>query len=629
LKRFHALSIGLIKISRAVAAVLLLLLLESFGIGGSLEFSIKQPDQTKSSPASLIEQLMNAPSRILDLDGNILNGSEIRVKRKWTGDRCRTSISNSSKKTLKLSNIIIFELEKTGLDPQTPIYGEGFQMLSQTEGTLALPVDIDIYADRKHYRLAEPEGLRTVYNLFTLDLKKEGFLLLGFTSSRRFAGRFSFSADRLLISMDPEGIEIAPGETWDLEEFTAMSGPDRNILLDRFAKYIVANHPRKTVKEIPTGWCSWYSYGIAGNRSTIEENLELFSKRMPSLKYIQIDEGYSPFEGDWLDKNPAFGSMDSTLDDIRKNGFLPALWVAPFIAEKNARIFREHPDWFVKGDDDKPLDSSTKGYGGWHNDPWYILDGTNPAAQKYLEETFRFMRTRWGITYFKLDANYWGAIAGKHYDPRATRIQAYRLGMEALIRGAGSDAVILGCNAPMWPSLGLVTAMRTSNDIYRKWENFSSTALENLNRGWQNGRLWINDPDCILLAGDNKIPDNEWLFHATAVHAVGGMVLDGDKASQLGNKEWDRLKKSIPPAGIAARFQDNTLGIGVTEFGVGTYYHCFNWGNDPVDRTIRLTTRSKLVDYWTGESMGIFDSVYSIKALQGHGARIILAVPDR
>ena len=101
-------------------------------------------------------------------------------------------------------------------------------------------------------------------------------------------------------------------------------------------------------------------------------------------------------------------------------------------------------------------------------------------------------------------------------------MEAYRRGMEAVIRGAGSDAVILGCNAPVWPSPGLVTAMRVSNDIGLPGQ-FSGTARESLSRNWQNGRLWVNDPDCVLLAGNKDIPRNVWLLHASVIHAVGGL----------------------------------------------------------------------------------------------------------
>ena len=80
------------------------------------------------------------------------------------------------------------------------------------------------------------------------------------------------------------------------------------------------------------------------------------------------------------------------------------------------------------------------------------------------------MREEWGCTYFKLDANFWGAMhGGRFHDPRATRIEAYRRGMQAILRGAG-DGFILGCNHPIWPSFGLIHGSRSSNDIKRTWD---------------------------------------------------------------------------------------------------------------------------------------------------------------
>ena len=578
-----------------------------------------------AGPEGILARIKSAPYKVIDKDSLVLTSPTIRLFRQWAGDRCTSSIQNASARPVQLKNIILFDIEQTGLDTATPIYGEGFQMVSQTDGTLASPADMTIYSDREWYRLPEPDGERTVYNLFILGSAKSGYALLGFTSSRRFAGRFSFTKDKLHISVNPEGLELAPGETWQLEEFTAMSGADRNVLLDRFARYIQRNHPTKKVARIPFGWCSYYFYGINSTRETVDSNVRIFSRVMPSLRYMQIDEGYSPTEGDWLDDNPKFGSMDSTVADITRHGFLPALWVAPFIAEPNSRIFREHPDWFIKGEDGKPLNSATKGFGGWHNGPWYALDGTNPAAQQYLEDLFRALRKRWGITYFKLDANYWGALSGVHFDREATTIEAYRRGMEAIIRGAGPDAVILGCNAPMWPSLGLVTAMRTSMDCFRAWRWLSGNARENFHRAWQNGKLWISDPDCLLLTGGKDMQAKWWLFHATAVHAVGGLVMDGDRASDLGEKEWNILRKSIPPTGKGAIFMDDSLCVGITRMGDRQFYHCFNWGDQPIRITIELKKPSRLRDYWTGEDLGIHEGFYTITDLEGQSARLIEA----
>ena len=151
-----------------------------------------------------------------------------------------------------------------------------------------------------------------------------------------------------------------------------------------------------------------------------------------------------------------------------RTGFEPAIWVAPFIAEAKSNLFQQHPDWFVKDDAGKPLLRSDKvTFGGWRRGPWYVLDGTHPQVQQHYENLFRTMRREWGCTYFKLDANFWGAIhGGRFHDPRATRVEAYRRGMQAILRGA-DDGFILGCNHPIWASVGLIHGSRSSNDIKR------------------------------------------------------------------------------------------------------------------------------------------------------------------
>ena len=156
----------------------------------------------------------------------------------------------------------------------------------------------------------------------------------------------------------------------------------------------------------------------------------------------------------------------------------------------------------MQGEDGKPLPADKVTFQGWRHGPWYALDGTNPEVQKHLENVFRTMRQEWGVTYFKLDANFWGAMhGGKLHDPKATRIEAYRRGMQAVLRGAG-DSFILGCNHPIWASFGLIHGSRSSGDISRKWDTFQKVARQNLLRNWQNGKLWWNDPDAVTLSGN-------------------------------------------------------------------------------------------------------------------------------
>jgi len=579
-------------------------------------------------------------SRAVAADGQ--SSEALRLEMRWHGERCQVRLKNTGTTPVRVQEVILFDLAHA-LAGETPIYAEGFQMLSQTAGTLAKPTDVGSYTDRDHYRLPERPGFRTVYGMLMLSPADADRILIGFASCRRFNGKFHLNGERLQAVLETENLELAPGQTWEMEELIVLADPARDRLLERLTQALNRHHPRLRHDPVPTGWCSWYCFGPGVTARNIADNLGWIATNLPALRYIQIDDGYQPWMGDWLDSGKAFGGdVRGMLRDIRQRGFEPALWVAPFIASEQSRLFREHPDWFVKDDDGAPLRSDRVGFGGWRLGPWYALDGTHPAAQHWLEELFRTLRRDWGCTYFKLDATYWGTLPkGHRYDPQATRIEAYRRGMEAIRRGAG-DALIMGCNHPIWPSLGLVHASRSSLDIERSWASFTSIGRENLLRGWQNGRLWWNDPDCVVLhdggsrdimdAGGRptttgKVPDAEYQFHATLIYATGGMVLSGDDLTQITSRRTQMLKKLVPATGHCARFADEDFTTGITSLPGRDMISLFNWGDAPVTRVVRLPRKSRLTDYWTGESLGVFNGEYRLDQLPGRSARLIEARP--
>ncbi len=104
------------------------------------------------------------------------------------------------------------------------------------------------------------------------------------------------------------------------------------------------------------------------------------------------------------------------------------------------------------------------------------------------------MREEWGCTYFKLDANFWGAIhGGRFHDPRATRVEAYRRGMAAMLKGT-RDAFRPRLQSSDLALDRLIHGSRSSNDIKRDWERIRDTARQNLSRNWQNGRCGGTTP---------------------------------------------------------------------------------------------------------------------------------------
>jgi alpha-galactosidase len=557
--------------------------------------------------------LERAPWRI-DLENG--TAPEVQLARRWTGEICQTQIVNRTSRAVRIKQAVLFEV-KHGLPAETALYGEGFQMLSQTGGTLGQPVDLSQYTDAQHYRL--PSAGRAFYGLMMLTPPGEPTRLLAFTSCARFVGRFEIDGDILRVVMDTEGAELPAGARLPLETFVSMQGTDTSKLLAFVAAELSRHHAPLKVSRPPTGWCSWYCFGAQVTAKQVLDNLDVIAKTVPGLKYVQIDDGYQPAMGDWLDTGAAFGgSVKTVLAEIRKRGFEPAIWVAPFIAEASSHVFQQHPDWFVKDQTGQPLSADRVTFGGWRRGPWYALDGTHPDAQKHLEQLFRTMRQDWGCTYFKLDANFWGAIhGGRFHDPKATRVEAYKRGMTAVRTGAG-EAFLLGCNHPIWPSIGYIHGSRSSNDTKRSWDRIASTARQNLSRNWQNGRLWWNDPDAVCLS---DLPDNEFMFHATAIFASGGMILSGDDLTNLDYARLNVLRKLLPPTGVAAEFIDADMSMGHIVLKEKQMLCAFNWGETTKRFTMEFES-STVIDFWTGQQVATRTESVSFD-LAPHSARLL------
>ena len=114
----------------------------------------------------------------------------------------------------------------------------------------------------------------------------------------------------------------------------------------------------------------------------------------------------------------------------------------------------------------------------------------------------------------------------------------------------GDDAFICACNAPLWPSLGLVNAMRISEDTREDHETVVNKTHENFNRMWMGEHLWYCDPDCILIKnnGNNDLsPADTRLLIANALFCRG-TFMSGDKLANYTDEDFDlilRIAKTI------------------------------------------------------------------------------------
>jgi len=315
----------------------------------------------------------------------------------------------------------------------------------------------------------------------------------------------------------------------------ARHGPQAGLAAfgDRFA----AQAGVATLRAAPTVWCSWYRYFLDVTEADIEENLAAIDAQDLPVDVVQIDDGWQAGIGDWTRLSGRFSSLPRLVDTIRGTGRRAGIWVAPFIVGVASDLARDHPDWLV-GDAGHNWDQDLRG-----------LDLTQPGARDYLWSAFRGLRDA-GFDYFKLDFLYAGALPGRRRTD-VTGIAAYRSGLRVIRDAVGPDSYLLGCGAPILPSVGLVDAQRVSPDTFHVDSQDGSSGLRGAMsltaRAWQHGRFWVNDPDC-LVARPSFALREEW---AAVIEQFGGLRSSSDKIVDLDRWGLDttrRLLSTPPPA---------------------------------------------------------------------------------
>jgi alpha-galactosidase len=313
---------------------------------------------------------------------------------------------------------------------------------------------------------------------------------------------------------------------------------------DAFARAVGVAPPRQP----PTGWCSWYHYFTEVTEADIDENLAAFDEHDLPVDVVQVDDGWQSEIGDWLTLSDRFASISDLVRRVRDAGRRAGLWVAPFLVSERSGTAREHPDWLLRDAAGNPVGA---GY-NW-DAQLFALDTTHPGARGYLTETFDRLRG-YGIDYFKIDFIYAGALAGRRHDG-SRPLAAYRSAVGLIREVIGDESYLLGCGAPILPSVGLFDAMRVSADVGPTYDSCDGDAcqpsqfgatISTVGRAWQHGRFWVNDSDCIVVRPQIERRE-EW---ADVVARYGGLRVSSDRIAALddwGLETTRRLLTDVPP----------------------------------------------------------------------------------
>jgi alpha-galactosidase len=327
--------------------------------------------------------------------------------------------------------------------------------------------------------------------------------------------------------------------------------------LDEWASGYATTAGVRALCQPPSVWCSWYHYYTGVTEADVLDNVAAIRSRRLPIDVVQIDDGWQAEIGDWLDLSDRFTSLPDIAHRIRDAGLRPGIWIAPYLVGARSRLAADRPEWLLTDTTDqtgaRPVGAGPVAAGHNWDQPLYALDTTHPGAAAYLADVFGALREA-GFDYVKLDFLYAGALDGRRHDG-STPLVAYRRALEAIRAAAGPDTYLLGSGAPMLPSVGLVDAMRVGPDVGPTYEpahgdltrpSQRAATMSTVARAFTHGRLWVNDPDC-LLARPGIERREEW---AATIERYGGLRSSGDRISAL--DEWglattERLLGSIPP----------------------------------------------------------------------------------
>ena len=297
------------------------------------------------------------------------------------------------------------------------------------------------------------------------------------------------------------------------------------------------------LRPLGPGWCSWYAYWGQVTEADVRASLAAIERLDLDLAVVQVDDGHQAAIGDWLTRSAGFGPLAQLGARIRDAGYEPGIWTAPFLVAPDSELAADHPEWLIDG---------VVALHNWGQDI-RVLDVTHPDAAEHLATVYRSLRAQ-GFTYHKLDFLFAGAMEGPR-SADSTGLDAYARGLQIIRDALGPDATLLGCGAPLLPSIGQVDAMRVSPDIDPVLESTDGDLSQPSQRGavaagaarrWMHGRWWINDPDCILVRPQVEHRD-AW---ARYLRDCGGLMMSSDPLDQLDDDglAWTRqlLRPSHP-----------------------------------------------------------------------------------
>jgi hypothetical protein len=417
------------------------------------------------------------------------------------------------------------------------------------------------------------------------------------------------------------------------------------------------------------GWNHWDYYTDKVKESDIDETLAAIAKlpwMKSALRYVIVDDFWQDRTGDW---NPGerFGSIERAAKSIAAAGFVPGIWSAPFMMDRQGELLKRHPDAALRLDDGRHYTACMGCDPPW-GDRCY-LDPTHPAVVDHIHRLYRKLHG-WGFRYFKTDflansiapefpgdsAQYRGHV--RYHDPGLGLVRAHRTCMEAIRAAIGPESWWLGCGPHYATGAGLMDSVRMSGDIRPYWTNLLMCARSGIFNFYMHGGPFLLDPDFAIFRGRDTFdrakmdllpegakpyerakPDTgptysleEARLWAAVIVMGGGMVTLSDRIDGLDERGL-AIARFVLEHGGGQPAQPLDLfspypSAWCKRRGRETWLLLANWDDVPrrvaVPEGSGLAEGAELVEQWTQEHTR-FRPGYAVE-LAPHGHRLLRAV---
>jgi alpha-galactosidase len=383
------------------------------------------------------------------------------------------------------------------------------------------------------------------------------------------------------------------------------------------------------------------------------KNLDIAKDFKPPLRIFQLDDGYRQKTKDCTKTNKKFPSgLKQLATQVNDAGFIPGIWVAPFLTHTSDQATRENPHWILRDKKNKPVVAM------W-NPNWgifryaYAIDISRPDFQNYIIEIFETLY-QYGFRFFKLDFLFAACLPGKYYQKDKTSLQILRNGLMG-IRSAVKDSLILGCGCPVEAGIGIVDSMRVGNDVTPYWSNFIDRVIgrgfeqlstkncirNTLTRSFMHNTLFKNDPDCLITRHSrNKLSHSERITLGNINALSGGPLMISDDLSSLEQSSMNLLNNIFKlqedmlltdRVFITPDIMDRTMPhIQVALGDNDAYIGIYNFSNTPETKTLNMSDiipweKYSLIDYYTKESLEISKNKLITPIIEKHGVKVYYA----